>query len=89
MPEEEQRKALALLRLNRAEEQLSYIPGILEPVQYQNVPAPCFLKKLACSVLPLLKHRGYVLRSLGMSHLREYVSGKLANGQARSLCLLR
>lgn len=37
MPEEEQRKALALLRLNRAEEQLSYIPGILELGDYKTV----------------------------------------------------
>ena len=37
MPEEEQRRELALLRLNRAKEQLSYIPGILDLGDYKTV----------------------------------------------------
>lgn len=37
MPEEEQRRQLALLRLSRAKEQLSYIPGILELGDYKTV----------------------------------------------------
>ena len=37
MPEEEQRRELALLRLRRAQEQISYIPGIMKLGDYKTV----------------------------------------------------